>query len=103
MAPKREAPKVKPDERRGSITRVINQGWGKGGLGGLHTSLEAEIDIRRADDETKNGANEDGADSKLGCFFGGIGVFWEGIAVIYEAYPIQIIGRGDVDFAILMV
>ena len=66
----------------------------------MHTSLEAEIDIRRANDETKHGANEDGSDGKLSGFFGGIGIRWEGVAVIYKAYSIRIIA---VQFAALVI
>ena len=69
----------------------------------LRTSLEAEINIRRADDETKHGANEDGADGKLSGFFGGIGIWWEGVAVIYKAQYIPINVRGTVQVLVLKI
>lgn len=65
-------------------------------MGRLRTSLEAEVDIRGADDKTKNGADEDGTDGKLVRFFGGIGIFREGVAVIDKDY----ITRGVVGSAV---
>ena len=72
---------------------MVNQSREKGGFGRLRTSLEAEIDIRRADDETKKGANEDGADCELSGFLGGGRIWWKGVAVVYKSYSIRVIAR----------
>ena len=78
MASKREALSVNPG--RSSTTA------GKGRTGRVRTSLEAKVDIGRADDETEHGANNDCADGELSVLFGGVGVLWEGVAIIYKGY-----------------
>ena len=69
----------------------------------IRTSLEAEIDIRRADDETKKGANEDGTDCELSGFFGCIRIRREGVAIIYKAQSIPIIVRSTVQSLVLKI